>query len=166
MFHVYFGAFDWMAYAIAGIFAIVLSGAICSEMDEQEQARAVEQKKVSPTQSVEQPLEAPLILDAQIFELRGTLVVKKEDLAIALPDEIKALSLRGDPVIRLIDLCQVYGTVAIEAEQVIRKWEQWSQQQQKKKPKPKQRNPEPIEEVARLNGGGGFGHGTPSALTV
>lgn len=169
MFQVYFGAFDVAMYAIAVMFAIGLANAICHEMDEREQVNPQGIKEVSTTQSaqistqpVEQTKETPLILDAQLFELRGQLVVRKGDIPDSVPTEIKTFFFRGDPVIWLTDLLKVCGIVAIEADQVIRKWEQWSQQKKKKESKKRHRSP--IREAASLNGGAG--HGLASTLTV
>jgi hypothetical protein len=141
MFHVYFGGFDFVMYAIAALIAICLADVICNEMEEQEQLAKEFEQKVTTNQPVhlsglqeEVEKDSPLILDIQIYELHGQLVVKVDDISIAVPNKIKTFSLRGDRVIRLSDLQNVYGTVAIEAGQVISKWEQWNQQR-KAKPK-------------------------------
>jgi glutamate dehydrogenase/leucine dehydrogenase len=170
MFHVYFGGFDFVMYAIAALIAICLADVICNEMDEQEQFAKESKKEVTTTQPVhlsgsqeEVATGSPLILDIQIYELHGQLVVKMEDISIAVPGKVKTFSLRGDRVIRLSDLQDVYGKVAIDASQVISKWEQWNQQ---KKTKPKRQHRKPIQEVASLNSNGGAGHGTVSAFSV
>lgn len=160
MFHVYFGAFDFLAYAIAGIFAIFLAGAICDEMDDPKRLKTIENQEVNAVLA-ETIVETSLVLDAPIFELHGTLVVKKSDIPFPLPDAIKVLSLRSDLVIRLTDLCNVYGRVAIDAEQVIHKWEQWSKHKRQKK---KEQSRKPIETAVTLNGGSGYG--TDPAFTV
>lgn len=156
MYHIYFGVFDFVLYAIAGIIAIFLADAICNEMTEREQLETVEELEVSTTQPIEERRNISLILDAQLFELHGTLVVRKGDIPASLPSEISALSLRGDPVIRLTDLCHTYGTVVIDVKRVLHKWSQ-------QKKKPKKRSQKPVEKAA-LNGGSGYG--TTSALTV
>ncbi|OLP16614.1 hypothetical protein BST81_20680 [Leptolyngbya sp. 'hensonii'] len=169
MFHIYFGGFDFVMYAIAALIAICLADVICNEMEEQEQF-GKESKEVITTQSAHLSgsqegvaKDSPLILDIQIYELHGQLVVRRDDISIAVPGNIKTFSLRGNRVIRLSDLQNVYGTVAIEAGQVISKWEQWNQQ---RKAKPKRQHRKPIQEVASLNGNGGAGHGTLSAFSV
>lgn len=170
MFHVYFGGFDFVMYAIAALIAICLADVICNEMEEQEQFAKEFEQEVTTAQPVhlsgsqeEVAKNSPLILDIQIYELHGQLVVKMEDISIAIPGKVKTFSLRGDRAIRLSDLQDVYGTVAIDAGQVISKWEQWNQQ---RKTKPKRQHRKPIQEVASLNGNGGVGHGTLSALSV
>ena len=170
MFHVYFGGFDFVMYAIAALIAISLADVICNEMEEQEHFAKEFKQEVTTTQSVhlsgsqeEVIKDAPLILDIQIYELHGQLVVRRDDISIAVPGNVKTFSLRGDRVIRLSDLQNVYGTVAIDAGQVISKWEQWNHQ---RKTKPKRQHRKPIQEVASLNGSGGAGHGTLSALSV
>ncbi|MGI0485517.1 hypothetical protein ACN4EK_08790 [Pantanalinema rosaneae CENA516] len=170
MFHVYFGGFDFVMYAIAALIAICLADVICNEMEEQEQFAKESKKEVTTIQPVhlsglqeEVATGSPLILDIQIYELHGQLVVRRDDISIAVPGNVKTFSLRGNRVIRLSDLQNVYGTVAIEAGQVISKWEQWNQQ---KKTKPKRQHRKPLQEVASLNGNGGTGHGTLSALSV
>lgn len=162
MFHVYFGAFDLVAYAIAGMFAIVLASALCKEMDDQEQLKTVANQEVNTVQLAESVIEPLLVLDTPFFELHGTLVVKKGDLPVLLPEAIKVLFLRGDPVIRLTDLCHAYGRVAIDVTQVIHKWEQWSQHKRKKKSKTQ--SGKQIEAAVTLQGGSG--HGTDPAFTV
>jgi hypothetical protein len=140
------------------------------EDQEQEQFAKESKKEVTTTQSVhlsglqeEVAKDSPLILDIQIYELHGQLVVRVDDISIAVLGKVKTFSLRGDRVIRLSDLQDIYGTVAINAGQVISKWEQWNQQ---RKAKPKRQHRKPIQEVASLNGNGGAGHGTVSALSV
>lgn len=155
MFEVYFGAFDIVMYAFAAVFAIYLADASCDEMEEREQIENQAAKEVNTTRSaplsdspVEKGEDLSLILDSQLYELRGQLVVRVDDVPIGVPGEVKTFSLRGDPVIRLADLQKISGVVAIDAGQVIHKWEQWSKQQ-KKKPKKRHRNP--VKEAASLN---------------
>lgn len=162
MFHMYFGAFDLVAYAIAGMFTIVLASAICDEEDDQERLKTVADQEVNTVQSAESVIEPLLVLDTPFFELHGTLVVKKGDLSVLLPDAIKVLFLRGYPVIRLTDLCHEYGRVVIDVTQVIHKWEQWNQHKRKKKSKTQSRKQ--IEAAATLQGGSGYG--TDPTFTV
>lgn len=157
MFQVYFGAFDFVVYGIAAIFANYLADAICREMEERERVYEPGNKEVSNT-------DPPLILDTQIFELRGQLVVKKADIPAPVPDGVKVFSLRGDPVVQIRDLQNIYETVAIEAGQVLRKWEQWKPQRSRKKPRKQKQKRSPIREVASLNGG--TKHGTTPAFAV
>ncbi|MEP1075190.1 hypothetical protein NDI52_07260 [Leptolyngbya sp. PL-A3] len=132
MLHIYFGAFDFVMYAIVLIGAIFLADAICEERDEQ---KRLQKREKGIPQVLVQTEAVPLIVNGPIFELHGTLVVKKSDVPIVLPEGLKALSLRGDPVIRLSDLLETYGMVALDATQVIYKWEQWKEWKRKKKPK-------------------------------
>ncbi|MGB3494717.1 MAG: hypothetical protein WBA57_18460 [Elainellaceae cyanobacterium] len=158
MFHVYFGGFDVVVYAIAAVFAIYLADAICSGIEGREQVEKQVKQEVYATQpapiksvwSEPKASDSLLVLDAQIYELRGQLVVRVDDMSGSVPGEVKTLSLRGDPVIRISDLQTLYQTVAIDAGQVIQKWKQWSKQK-KKQPKKQHRNP--IKEAASLNGG-------------
>lgn len=148
MLHIYFGAFDFVMYAIAVIVAIFLADALCDEGNEQQR---LQEGRKEAFQGLVQQKEGPLIVNGPIFELHGTLVVKKSDVPIVLPDELRTLSLRGDPVIRLSDLVETYGMVALDATQVIYKWEQWKEWKRKKKPK--KQTPEPKAKRGPLSNG-------------
>ncbi|MEP1079372.1 hypothetical protein NDI52_28595 [Leptolyngbya sp. PL-A3] len=148
MLHIYFGAFDFVMYAIAVIGAIFLADAICDEGNEQQR---LQEGGKGASQGLAQPEEGPLIVNGPIFELHGTLVVKKSDVPIVLPEGLKALSLRGNPVIRLSDLVETYGMVALDATQVIQKWEQWKEWKRKKKPR--KQTPEPKAKGGPLSNG-------------
>lgn len=168
MFHVYFGAFDFVVYAIAVFFAIYMGNALCDEMEERDRLKNQTGKEVARTQPAHDTAspqgkgaqDRPLILDAQLYELRGQLVIRKDELPVSVPSGVKTYTLRGDPAIRLSDLQQVFDTVAIDAGQVIHKWEQWS----KPKKKPRKRHRNPVKEAAALNGGAR--HGAASTLPV
>jgi len=108
MLHIYFGAFDFVMYAIAIIGAIFLADALCDEGNEQQR---LQKGGKGTSQRLVQPETVPLMVNGPIFELHGTLVVKKSDVPIVLPEGLKALSLRGDPVIRISDLVETCGLV-------------------------------------------------------
>lgn len=154
------GLCDFLMCGVVGIVLIVLAALVCNEVESYGRLNISRQEEVLVSEPVETE-DSTLILKAQLFELHGTLVIKKINIPVTLPTKLKVFSLRGDAVVRLSDLQDFYGTVAIDAEEVLRKWEQWNEHPRKKQ---KSRSRKPLREVALLNGG--FGHGTPSALPV
>jgi hypothetical protein len=150
MFHVYFGAFDVVLYAIAIIGSLYIADAVSGELESDSVVQRQGNKEGLKIEETGMKGERPLILNGPIFELNGTLVVKRSDIPIGLPEVVRSYSLRGDPAIRIQDLQNIFGSVAIDARQFFTKWQQWKPRRRKKHPKKESR---PLKGAAEINGG-------------